>query len=678
MMGVSGMESRRKKRGILQSLLAAAGVCLLTVIVGAFAQFSVPQQALKWVFLAGLIAALIASRRSMRTVRRVCIGIWVLSAAALAAFAVITAVSVHLAKYSEADNGKQALYAGKKVMLVVPHQDDEINLAGGVIEEYIRYGSEVYVVYVTNGDYRVPAEQRLKEAINALAVLGVDEENIIFLGYGDACTDKNGVALYNTDEQLTSRAGYSYTYTYDGHPPFREGRAYTRQNVLEDIRDVILEHRPDVIYGVDCDLHQDHQLTALMFDRAMGEILSTVDGYKPIVYKGFAYSTAYYAPGDFYQLNIKSTLPPSGGLRFFASGIYAWSDRVRMPVSAGSLSRAMMSSRLFAAALEHRSQDEAERAGQIINGDKVFWRRETTSLCYAAQVTASSGDAAVLTDFMLGDTSNVLDAANNVTGIWHSDPGDSEKSITVTFDEPQTIRRIKLYDDPSPESNILDAVISFDNGDALNTGALYALGTETVIETEENNVRSFTVSITGYEGDEPGLTEIEAYSGAFDAGVSFVKLMNRDSDFVYDYYIDPSGTERFLLYAYGCSPALGRYEISCTGDDSCRAYIDGESIVVECPVGKSCEVTVTDGVNSDTAVFRNSGSDELPYAMKADKYLLEQRWNLNAQEAIFQNLINNFDQVAQNYCNIKLNEIREKLDYLRWGIHRVGEIVFGA
>ena len=293
-------------------------------------------------------------------------------------------------------------------------------------------------------------------------------------------------------------------------------------------------------------------------------------------------------------------------------------------------------------------------------------------------MTASSGDAAVLTDFMLGDTSNVLDAANNVTGIWHSDPGDSEKSITVTFDEPQTIRRIKLYDDPSPESNILDAVISFDNGDALNTGALYALGTETVIETEENNVRSFTVSITGYEGDEPGLTEIEAYSGAFDAGVSFVKLMNRDSDFVYDYYIDPSGTERFSLYAYGCSPALGGYEISCAGDDGCRAYIDGESIVVECPVGKSCEVTVTDGVNSDTAVFRSSGSDELPYAMRADEYLLEQRWKLKAQKAIFQNLINNFDQVAQNYCNIKLNEIREKLDYLRWGIHRVGETVFGA
>ena len=64
--------------------------------------------------------------------------------------------------------------------------------------------------------------------------------------------------------------------------------------------------------------------------------------------------------------------------------------------------------------------------------------------------------------------------------------------------------------------------------------------------------------------------------------------------------------------------------------------------------------------------------------MRADKYLLEQRWNLTAQKAMFQNLINNFDQVSQNYCNIKLNEIRDKLAYLRWGIHRVGEKLFGA
>lgn len=592
----------------------------------------------------------------------------------LVCLAVLMLIYERSAVYDEVDDGKGALYAGKKVMLVVPHQDDEINLAGGVIEEYIRYGSEVYVVYATNGDYRVPAKQRLGETIDALAVLGVDEEHIIFLGYGDACADENGVPLYNSDEQATSNAGHSYTYTYAEHPPFREGRAYTRRNILEDIRGVILEYRPDVIYGVDCDKHQDHQLTALLFDRALGEILHMINGYKPLVYKGFAYSTAYYAYDDFYRLNIKSTLAPQNGLRIFAPDVYAWGERVRMPVSARSLSRAMLSSRLFAASFEHRSQDEAQRAWQIINGDKVFWRRETTSLCYTARVTASSGDTGVLTDFLLGDTSNVLAAANNVTGIWQSEPGDREKTIKVAFDTPQNIRRIKLYDDPSPERNIVDAVISFDNGDTVNTGALAPRGSETLVNVEEDGVRSFTVQITEYEGDVPGLTEIEAYSGDFDAGVSFVKLMNGEGDFVYDYYIEPSGSERFSLYAYGCSVKPDKYEIRCAGDDGCRAYSDGESIVVECPVGKSCEVTVTDGINADTAVFRNSGSDELPYGAKTEKTLRE-KW-LEVCQLI--EVMRNIRIYAERFIEINTAEMMNKLAYLKWGIHRVGEIVSGA
>ncbi|GEM_PF-971376 len=653
-------------RRILLTMLFVLEICLAALLAGVFMHGLLPAWLTAAAAAAGFASAFFMPDLSGRMCR------WggVLCALLTVGMAAEVLLYARSAVYREADNGKEALYADKKVMVVVPHQDDEINLAGGVMEEYIRYGSEVYVVYATNGDCRVPAEQRLGEAINALAVLGVDEEHIIFLGYGDGCTDENGVPIYNTDKQVTSNAGHSYTCTYAGHPPFREGRAYTRQNILEDIRDVILEYRPDVIYGVDCDIHQDHQLTALLFDRAVGEILRDTD-YKPLVYKGFAYSTAYYAPDDFYQLNIKSTVNPGEGLRAFAPGIYDWGERVRMPVSAGSLSHSMLSSRIFRAALEHKSQDEAERVGQIVSGDKVFWRRETTSLCYDAQVTASSGDAGALTDFLLGDTSNVLDAANNVTGIWHGGADDPDKEITVTFDTPQSIRRIKLYDDPSPQRNILDAVISFDNGDSVNTGSLSPLGSETVIETDEDNVRSFTVQITEYDGDEPGLTEIEAYSGAFDAGVSFVKLMNADGDFVYDYYIDPSGTERFSLYTYGCSAEAGAYEISCTGGDGCRAYADGESVVVECPRGESCEVTVTDGVNADTAIFRGSGGEVLTYGMETEKLLYRNIRNIIDASR-------NMKVFLEHFFSIKKTEMMYKLAYLRWGIHRVGEIVFGA
>ena len=62
--------------------------------------------------------------------------------------------------FEDVDNGKRELYGGKRVLVVVPHQDDEINLLGGVFEEYLKYGSEIFPVYViTNGSveaYRFP------------------------------------------------------------------------------------------------------------------------------------------------------------------------------------------------------------------------------------------------------------------------------------------------------------------------------------------------------------------------------------------------------------------------------------------------------------------------------------------------------------------------------------------
>ena len=54
-------------------------------------------------------------------------------------------------------------------MILVPHEDDEINLAGGVIEEYLKHGSEVYVVFSTNGD----GDERFETGLRKMgAILG--------------------------------------------------------------------------------------------------------------------------------------------------------------------------------------------------------------------------------------------------------------------------------------------------------------------------------------------------------------------------------------------------------------------------------------------------------------------------------------------------------------------------
>ena len=69
-------------------------------------------------------------------------------------------------------------FSGKNVMVFVPHQDDEINLMGGILEQYTAAGSRVSVVFSTNGDFLTPAETRMEEALAALAEVGVPEENV--------------------------------------------------------------------------------------------------------------------------------------------------------------------------------------------------------------------------------------------------------------------------------------------------------------------------------------------------------------------------------------------------------------------------------------------------------------------------------------------------------------------
>ena len=47
----------------------------------------------------------------------------------------------------------EQFFHGRSVMFIVPHEDDEINMAGATIYGAIQEGLDVYVVFLTNGDY---------------------------------------------------------------------------------------------------------------------------------------------------------------------------------------------------------------------------------------------------------------------------------------------------------------------------------------------------------------------------------------------------------------------------------------------------------------------------------------------------------------------------------------------
>ena len=79
----------------------------------------------------------------------------------------------------------RGFFGGKKLLVIVPHQDDEINVGGSTIIGATEEGVEVFLAFMTNGDcdYEVPF--RNNEALNAGRYLNVPPENIYFLDYPD-------------------------------------------------------------------------------------------------------------------------------------------------------------------------------------------------------------------------------------------------------------------------------------------------------------------------------------------------------------------------------------------------------------------------------------------------------------------------------------------------------------
>ena len=504
---------------------------------------------------------------------------------------------------------KTELFAGKNVMVFAPHEDDELNLFGGLFEEYIACGSRVTVVFLTNGDMYVPRETRLSEAISALAAVGVAEENIVFLGYGDGY---NNYHLYNADggERMISLAGYMETHGLPSHPAYVEEHEYTKRNMIDDIKSVIRDNLPDLIFCNDCDPHVDHIACSLAFEQAMGELLAELPDYRPAVLKGYAYDGAFYNQNDFYAPNLLSTVSPAEE-DAVDGGYYSWRDRIRLPVDAASLSRSLYGCSLYKAAKFHASQNAADHAVSMINGDKVFWQRNTSSLCYGAETRASSGDASCLTDFRLRDSSDVYAEKLCVRGgAWVPEEGDTEKWAEVLFPSETTISTLCLYGTCPDVGTVSACEILLSDGSRYVTGALSPAGTEISLGGEKS-VTGFRVKLLRSSSPAAGLTEVEAYQSRSEEAFPFIKLQDAAGNFAYDWVL-PSGCEDavFSVYSSG-GPEEAEYTLRCEGS-GCSAALEGDSILVHCPKGSACILTVEEASTGRKDSARISSPGWLP------------------------------------------------------------------
>lgn len=492
----------------------------------------------------------------------------VLMALVLAVLAVVCVYETELNKLDSNDGVDNSFYdsqfKNKKVMVIVPHEDDDLLISGQVLPPMYKNGADVRVVFATNGDKRVSAYTRQSEACNALEKLGIPREKVIFLGYPD------GTQLYVGKKAYSFSSGWDHTYAGKGFKDYHFDRfgthaKYTAENMVDDIESVVLEYRPDYILAIDFDTHTDHRGVSISFEKAMERILKKESGYTPKVLKCFGYSLAWKSKPDFYALNIKSTVmqdreknnDPS-----YETDVpqYRWNNRIRLPIDKKSLSHSILRCSEYKALSEHLSQYAYCYSERIINGDSVYWNRRTDSLTYNADISVSSGDASLLNDFRL------IGVGNRTAGLHvklencvsRFDKNDAQKTVTVKFDSPKTVSCVSLYDNFGLNSNILGGVITFSDGSKVEVPALNADGSETrVVFEPKHNITSFTFKVTEYEG-VAGLDEIEAFENAdYDMGFSLIKLKNADTDdYIYNYLITPD--EKSLnLGVYLSNPNAG-------------------------------------------------------------------------------------------------------------------------
>ena len=512
-------------------------------------------------------------------------------------------------------------YFGTRILVLAPHPDDEINVAGNMILTLAAAKAEIFVAYSTNGDFEQSAEIRANEAVDALKILGVPRERIIFLGYGD------GHKLSAMPTQ--SPAGHVETYAAEGFVDYSKkfsGRhsSYTRDNFKRDLKSLLLDLRANIIFCVDFDNHPDHRTWSILFEEALGEILSERSDYRPEVYKKFAYATAFNAAPDFYAPNLLPTLKPKIGetdtydFDFIDRANYVWANRVRFPVK--HYQTILKDNPLADAIFAHKSQRNEWNALRILNSDEIFFERRTDSQTFSAKVTATSGDASKVRDFKIINTADVAAVpAQIANNLWQ--PTDAQSKIFFDWDEPAQVQRIVIYGNPLDDATakislrcelansyaVIDkARISLDNVKTFSA-ELPSRGRPLVIDTDKFFVTRAEISAIN-AGKDFGLAEVEFFANAepLHKIPPFVKLTVNDN-FAYNYAV-PYEVEKISLGLYRFHVDEPVRITATAGDEIILSEIltDGELIL---NFGKATEVVVTAEVGNiyDRAIIRRVG-----------------------------------------------------------------------
>ena len=183
-----------------------------------------------------------------------------------------------------------------RLLVFAPHPDDETLGAAGLIRRVREAAGAVRVVLMTSGDAFAESRQstepdasdhrrngivRERESVAAMARLGVDEANVVKLGFPDM-----GLCLL-ASTYLTTAGAFESPYTDRERPPPSEqlipGAKYRGIDVRRELERVIAEFKPTLVAMPHArDEHPDHCATEIFAARAL-ELIERQQHTKPQV-----------------------------------------------------------------------------------------------------------------------------------------------------------------------------------------------------------------------------------------------------------------------------------------------------------------------------------------------------------------------------------------------------------
>lgn len=165
---------------------------------------------------------------------------------------------------------------GMRILVVVPHPDDESLGMAGIIQRAVKLKRPIKVVIVTSGEsykkaamvysrhtnptpkdfYRLGLA-RQKESIAAMSELGLPKKDVIFLGFADGSIRFLWSQFWDNNHPRIS-GGIHVAYS-PYKTVYKPGIAYTGQNLVNLLTEITKNFNPtDIYYPMADDIHPDH------------------------------------------------------------------------------------------------------------------------------------------------------------------------------------------------------------------------------------------------------------------------------------------------------------------------------------------------------------------------------------------------------------------------------------